>query len=57
MPYKKLLLAYCRHQLLETDNWMIILQDSLFLHPREMAYNILKIALQTIKEEHGIECF
>lgn len=45
MPYKRLLLAYCRHQLLETDNWMMILQDCIFLHPREMAYNILKIAL------------
>ena len=45
MPKKSLLLAYCRYHLLETDNWMIYLQDSLFLHPREMAYNILKIAL------------
>ncbi len=35
----------------------MIIQDCIFLHPREIAYNILKIALLRIKEEHGIECF
>jgi len=45
MPYKNLLLAYCRQLLLDAENSINNLQKSIFRHPREVAYELLKLAL------------